>query len=370
MKTIRILLSLTPFIVVSSVLLFNSCGSSRDNDPANDNPGYATLALFVTDRDPSVRFEQALATIERVELVNTGTGEACDVLGVPTTLDMADLGAVAQLVGMGDCPAGAYDGIRVEIDKSAQLTSAASGTGSPSTSLCSFASYLDETNAAHALQCSGPICMLDMDFPVHAPANRKSRLALGLTLPGSGVTSLDDPLACSLTVAVAPLFLRNPGMTGRPEAVTGLVSELTVTSRTFTLVRGASLFTVDYSGATEQQPGLDHLLRFAETNSLRVKVVSPGIDLAGETISASDVFVKVAGVSPNMNMPDQPLLLTFPDAVSDADIAAIAIDYAAAETVGLPAENGWVIARLYGHDGTNFLASRIMVEPSGMSGDG
>ncbi len=361
MKTIKLLLYGLSIIVLSTVLLFNSCGGSG-NAPLSD----PLVGLSITG--DAAHFRQVVVTVEKIQILNTGTGAFCDVLSVPINIDLADLAKIMQLSNITGCGEGAYDTINIELDRSVQLMTASSGTTTRTVSLCSFASYRDEEKRTRALQCSGPLCALEISAAVNVLAKQDNRLALDFNIKDSDVVNPDDPSTCALTVNVSHLDETEMNTLAYPEAIIGLVSELTVTNRTFNLVRGALSLTVDYSAIpAEQQPGLDDLLQLALNDSLRVKVVSPKIGMANATINASAVFVKIEGISPNLNTMLSPLMLTFG---AGGSAETIPINFKDADLSGMPADNGWVIVRLYGSDGTNYLASRIIVEPSGMSGDG
>lgn len=363
MKTIRLLLGVIGIISLFSVLVFNSCSGRRDSDdpPRTGNVGVS----FTAD---SSEFKHVVATIEEIKILNTDTGAVCDVAGAPITTDLTDLVNVTQLANIAGCPEGAYNRIQIELDKSVTVTSALTGTTATLFSACSLASYKDQENAVHPLECSGPLCSLTLNGAVNVLASGDARLTIDFNLEDFEAANPGDPSAGAAAIKASPLGRSDLKALGYPEAIVGLVSEVTPADRTFNLARGDLALTVDYSQIpAERQPGLDALLRFAWDNALRVKVVSPKIGMGRETVVASDVFVKIEGVSPDLNTLVSPLMLTFG---SDTAAMTIPVDFNKADLSGMPADNGWVIVRLYGNDGTNYLASRIIVEPSGLSSDG
>ncbi len=358
MKTIRLVFSVVSIIVLSSALGFNSCGGSGDKNASLPDP---LVGISITG-DAS-QFRQVIATIEKIQIINAESGISCDVISAPISINLADLAKVMQLSNLAQCAEGAYNRIKIELDKSAQLISTSSGTITRTVSLCSFASYQDEENAIHALQCAGPLCSLEISAAVNVVVKQDNRFALEFDI--SDVVNLSDPPTCGLTVKVSHLDETKINALAYPEAVTGLVSDISTSSRTFSLMRGNATVTVDYSAITpDRQPGLDNLLQLASVHNLRVKVFSPKVGMMRETIMATDVFVKVEGIFSSQDRANSFLtLLPRPG-------QTVTIDYHTAELNGMPAENGWVSVRLYGSDGMNYLASRVTVEPSGLSSDG
>lgn len=367
MKTIRLLLCGLSIIVLSSVLLFNSCGGSGTGS-GNDQSLLPVSDVGVSFTADGSKFKHLVATVEEIQILNTVAGTACDVIAVPTKIDIADLAKVIQFANIAGCPEGTYNKIEIELDKSVQLMSASSGSTASLFSACSLTSYKDQGNVVHPLECSGPLCSFEIDGTIKVIESENNKLAIDFNLKDFDVANSGDPSTCAVTVKASHLDGMEMNARAHPEAIIGLVSDLTVTNRTFNLVRGAWSFPVDYSEIpAEQQPGLDALLQLALNYGLRVKVVSSKIGMANETINASAVFVKIEGISPNLNTMTSPLLLTIN---GNGSAETVAIDYNKADLNGMPADNGWVIVRLYGSDGTGYLASRIIVEPSGMSGDG
>ncbi len=303
-------------------------------------------------------FTGVTATINKVQILNTGSGASCDVLTTPTAVDIAQLANVLQLVNAAECPAVPYNRIHIEFEKSVELTSGPTATPPDTTSLCSFTSYKDERNVPNALNCNGTTCSLDINGAVNVLVNQPNKLALDFNLKEFDISSFGTPSTCSVTMKVSPLHAVEMGTLGYPEGITGLISGLSTTDQTFALTRGTSTFSVLYSGiTTSQQPGLDILLQRAETDGLRVKVMTSNIDLSAKTITASAIYVKIDGTVSGLNTTTHTFTLTYQGGKT------IPVDYSNAVVDGTLAEGVGVEVKLYGFDAVNvvYLASRIDV---------
>lgn len=326
-------------------------------------PATGTVALFLTD-DPMELFTQVTATINRIQLVSTGTGTACDVLTAPATVNIANLADVMQLVNVAECPAGPFNRIHIEFDKSVQLMSGPTGTGMPS--LCSFVSFKDEGSGSqpNILQCDvDNICRLDVNGAVNVLVQQDNRLALDFNLKDFEVMHFGEPMTCGVTMKVSPLNASDIEKRGNREAITGIVSRLSTTDRTFNLTRGNRTFAVLYSGITDTgQPGLDVLLQRAQDDGLRTKVTASNIDFMNNTISASEILVKVEGTVSNLVSGS-----TFSVKYGPGGSRNIGVDHSNAAVEGTPATGSWVDVKLYGStDVSNtFLARKVEVESPG-----
>jgi len=342
-------MSVTLVLGLSSFLLY-SCGG--DGDSGGNGIVSSTVGVYLTD-DASL-YTQVTATIDRVELIHTGTHADCNVLVTPTVVDIADLASVMHLVSVNQCPAGPYNRILVGFEKTVTLTSAQTGTVAGTTSLCTFVSYKDVGNSPNVLKCVDRFCSLEINGEVNVLANQQNKLAIDLKLKEFDVTGFGTS-SCSVTMKVSPLHGAGKNGLGQSEEVTGLISGLSTTDKTFILTRGNATFTVLYSGiTTADQPGLDNLLTRAETDGLRVKVMATtGIDLSTMTISATAVAVKVEGTVSNLNN------RTFTLAYGGGK--TISVDYNSAIVHGTLADGAGVGVKLYGFDTVNYLASTVDV---------
>lgn len=320
-----------------------------------------TVAVYITD-DMSMLYSQVTATIDDIELMSTGTGETCDVLTSPTRVNIANLADVMQLINVTECPAGPFNRIHIEFEKNVQLMSGPSGTGMPS--LCSFVSFKDETGSQpNLLQCDPAtnICTLNVNGAVNVLARQHNKLALDFSLKDFDVAGFGTP-ACAVTMKVSPLNASD--MAKRGEAITGLVSGLSVTDQTFDLTRGNRTFSVLYSGITStDQPGLDTLLQRAQDDRLRTRVTAQNIDFTNNTITASGIIVKVEGVVSNL-VPGSSFSLNY----GPAGTRNIGVDYTNAIVEGTVSEGSWVNVKLYGYSNvtSRFLAGKVEVESAGM----
>ncbi len=353
MKRKKVLLLSAAAVLVlgfTSFLLY-SCGGGGGGGSAST----ATVGLYLTD-DMSL-FTQVTATINKVQVLNTGSGESCDLLTTPTAVNVAELSNVIQLVNVSECPAAPYNRIRIEFEKSVELTSGPTATPPNTTSPCTFVSYKDEADHPNTLSCSGTSCTLDINGAVNLLVSQPNKLALDFDLKNFDVVSFATPSLCSVTMKVSPLHAGDMEATGHPERLTGLISSLSTTDQTFTLTRGQSSFNVLYSGiTTTQQPGLGSLLQRAEADGLRVRVTSANIDFVTNTITASSISVKIEGTVSDLTA--STFTLTYKDGKT------MTVDYGTAVAEGTLANGASVAVTLYGFDSVNsrFLASRVEVE--------
>jgi hypothetical protein len=349
MKKILYLLAVITLVTGFAGLLLYSCGGGGGGGTTS-----APVGLYLTD-DMSL-FTQVTATIDKVQILNIGSGASCDVLTTPTAVDITQLANVMQLVNVAACPAVPYNRIHIEFEKSVELTSAPTGSVPGTTSLCSFVSYKDEGNRPNVLSCSGTTCSLDINGAVNVLVNQPNKLALDFHLKDFDVDSFGTPSTCSVTMKVSPLHAGEMENLGYPEGITGLISNLSTTDQTFTLTRGHTTFSVLYSGiTTTQQPGLDSLLQRAATDGLRVKVMSSNIDCRTKTITASAIYMKIEGTVSSLNTTDHTFTLTYKGGKT------IPVDYSNAVVDGTLADGASVAIKLYGFDSVNYLASRVDV---------
>jgi hypothetical protein len=143
--------------------------------------------------------------------------------------------------------------------------------------------------------------------------------------------------------------------------ITGLVSRLSTTDKTFDLVRGSRTFNVLYSAVTtSEQPGIDELLLKAEGDQLRTKVFTTGIDLANNRIDATAIIVKVEGTVSE-------LMTGTTFTVRPEGKAALPVDYSGALVEGVLDNGVWVDVKLFGFSAlsSNYLADTVEVESPG-----
>jgi hypothetical protein len=329
--------------------------------PTVDDSGNGTDDSLDSDVTPTVNgngtgdlslFTELTATINKIELVNTGHGTACEVLSGPTSLDMADLSDVMHLIAVAECPAASYNRIRVEFDKDIGLAD-----GEENESSCSFASHKGMGNQPNVLHCEGDGCTLEINGAVNVFMKQNNPMALNFNLKEFEVKGFGDPEACSVTMKVSPLHGSEVEMElpGTLESITGLVSNLSTTDQTFDLIRGGRTFPVLYSDITSsQQPGIDELLRKAQDEGLRVKVLSSQIDVAGGEIEATAIFVMVEGVVSNADAENQTFSLVY-----SGGSATIAVDYAGGAVDAEPADGDTAKLKLLGFDGEWYLAAEV-----------
>jgi Domain of unknown function (DUF4382) len=335
---------------VLSVLLY-SCGGSGGGSSSGK------VSLFLADDISD--YQQVTATITAIQLLNTGSGDSCTILTAPVTVDITNLAGVMQLVDVSSCPAVPYNRIHMEFAKTVNLMNAAGDT-----SLCSFASYLNSSGQPNALSCGTDTCTLDINGAVNVLTAEDHKLALDFDLKNFLVSGFGTS-ACTATLKVSPLNAADMERISHLEAVTGLVSNLSTTDKTFTLSRGNLSFSVLYSGITDsQQPGLNALLQRAQDDRLRTKVIAASLDLAGMTINASSITVKVEGTIENGSLNATAKTFTVVYSVGSTT-KTMDVDASSAVIEGTLAEGTWVEVKLYGYNSSWFLARKVEVEVSG-----
>lgn len=345
--------------LITSGILFSCRGGGNSGVvPATGSLG--TVALYLSD-DLSSLFSQVTATINRVQLVNTGMGASCDVLTAPVSINIANLANVLQLVAVTQCVPGSFNRFRVQFDKNTHLVSSSTGTGSA----CSFVSFKNEGsgNQPDVLQCDQKtnICTIDVNGAVNVLAVQNNKLALDFDLRNFEVKDLDTQ-NCAVTMKVSPLAMGQMQAVSA-EALTGIVSRLDIVNKMFDLTRGNRTFSVLYSGITASaQPGLDSLLARAQDDGLRTRVTTSVIDLGSNRIIASRVGVKVEGT-----VSDLVTDTTFTVNYGTGGAKTIGVDFSNADVSGILENGSWVDVKLNGQDQAEkaFLADSVEVELPG-----
>jgi hypothetical protein len=332
-------------ILFAVAILFHSCSGGGGGGGTSSG----TVALYATD-DMSDH-QQVIATINKVTVMNTGSGATCDVLTTPTTINIANLGDVLQLLSVADCPSVPYNRLHIEFDKSVELMDR---FGTPSA--CSFTSYKDDSNRPNVLQCDDKTCTLDINGAVNVLVNQYNKVALDFKLKDFDVDHFGTP-SCSVTMKVSPIHAEGFRNLGHHEAITGLVSNLTTSTDTFEITSHQMTFHVLYSGITStEQPGLDDLLLRAQQDGLKTQVTASTLDFGNKTIDASKIFVKAEGLVS--------ALTTSTFTLSYDTGKTINVDFSKAVVKGSLANNALAEVKLYGFDSTipDFLAALVEVE--------
>jgi hypothetical protein len=322
-------------IVIAAAFLY-SCGGDGTG-------GSGSVALFLTDN--ASMYTSVTATIDRIELINTGSGATCTVLDEPTALEITDLAGVLQLISVNECPAAPYNRARIVFEKGVQLTDQ-SGTSS----FCTFTSYKDDHNHPNVLQCNGNLCTLDVNGAVNVLARRHTGMGLDFDLKEFDVLGFNTG-SCTVTMKVSPLHGPHLWNLGLLRGVTGLVTNLSFTTQTFDLARGRHTFPVLYSGVTST--GIDALLQRAQDDRLRTQVLAASIDFETKSVTASAIYVKVEGVISNIDPQAQTFTLTYKGGKT------MEVDYTGATVLGTLSDGMWVGVKLEGHDGQRYLAAKV-----------
>ncbi len=154
-------------VLFAAAILFHSCSGGGGGGATSSG----VVGLYVTD-DMS-DYKQVIATINKVTVLNTGSGASCDVLTTPTTIDIASLKDVLQLLNTADCPAVPYNRIHIEFNKTVDIMDPSGGPSS-----CSFVSYKDDLDRPNTLMCNGNVCTLDINGAVNVLMNHPTKVAL------------------------------------------------------------------------------------------------------------------------------------------------------------------------------------------------
>jgi hypothetical protein len=355
----RFLFPVLTLSIIASALLYACSGGGSGGgtfSTAGASSTKGTVGLYLTD-DMSM-YTQVTATVERVQLVSTGTGTSCDLLNAPVSVNISNMAGIMQLVDVTQCPSGPYNRYRIEFDKSVQLVSGTSGTPS----LCFFTSYMKHGHGnPNKLACdpATDICTLDITGAVNVLAQMDNKVALDFDLKNFIVANLGMP-NCTVTMKVHPLTPRQ--MQPFIESITGLVSNLSTTAMTFDLTtRSTRTFSVLYSGISgTAQPDLDTLLQRAQDEQLWTQVTSSTIDFPTNTITADKIEVKVAGTISGVTGTSFTLY--------SGQTGTIVVDYGAAVVSGIPVDGSWIRVKLIGHDQASgdFIADKVEVGCTGI----
>ena len=296
-KVLRLLVFAIPLIFVLS------CGAT--NPDSQSGSGKGSVVLFITDNISF--YQQVVSTITGVRLINSGTGDVCELLKDQVTFNVANLANMAQYAGLASCPKGNYNRIDVDISKGAYVMDQL-GTASE----CSFTSFIDESGQTRSLACdeNTGICTLSVrggtrdDFFL-VQEDQYNDLGIDFDLKKFTVENLGSPSSCSVTMAASRMSAADMNSSGRSHGVTGSIAGLDTTAQTFTLLSSGASLTVDYSGIlSSQQPNIDQLLLFAQSEELLVSVLTGSIDMTTGSIAANRLSVKAAGTVSNVN--DEP----------------------------------------------------------------
>jgi hypothetical protein len=329
-------------------MILSSCGGGSGSVVVSSG----SVVIFVTD-DIS-NFQQVISTVNKVQLVQTGSGASCDVLTTPTVVDLSDLPSLFELLNSASCPAESYNRLHVEFDRTVSVTDSTGFTNAS----CAFTSYKDQNNNPNVLTCRGNGCSLDITGAVNVLANRTNNVALDFDLKNFDVANFAGP-NCSVTMKVSPLNasdMNSKMMQGYKTGVIGTISGLDTVARLFTITKRDMTFTVNYSGVT--QTGIDDLLQLAEDDSLKVSIRSSTADFSG-TIVASAIYVTVEGTISGIDAAARTFDLAY---IAGGIARLITVDYTnAVEVAGTIANGVPVDAVLSGFDGRSYLARKVEV---------
>ena len=325
----------------SLLLILIGCGGGGGGTTTESG----TVALFVTDNLED--YDHVITTITGVEILHTGSGASCSILSEAVTLDIAELSSEFLLLDLTSCATGQFNRIRVEMSSTVELT-----LNEITDEECTFTSYKDNENKPNVLQCNGDTCSMEINGMVNVVVRQNTSLVLDFDLKEFEVENLGEP-ECTVTMKVEPLNandIDDKKNKGNKESIKGVISDLDSTNQTFTLTKNKNIFTVLYSDVNQE--GIDDLLTFAQDNQLKTKVRCSAIDLTSNECTASEIYVQVEGTVSNLTA--STFKLTFNPEIS--------VDYTNAEVEGTLVDSARTEVKLFGFDGTSYLAQEVEVE--------
>jgi len=350
-------------LLLSSLLPGCGSGSGDGTNPTNTS----TVSVYLTD--DLAGYESVLMTVNMVQLQHMGGGRLCTIIPGPLTVDAAQLGRdqLLDLVNTTSCEAGSYNRLHIELNENVTLVDANHQTLS-----CKFVSYRDDAGQPNALGCTNGMCALDLTGAVNLVAGNHEHVALDADLRQFTVDLTKTP--CEATLKLSPLHAQgmdNKMASGYRKSVHGYVSGLDTAADTFTLTHAGRLYTVQYSGVTDQ-PGLDALLTRAQADSLKTKVrcesfntaTTPPVCTAQTTGNQPFKAVTVKAQGAVSNLVDTSTAHTF--TLNYPVSKTLAINYQRAfelnKIEGILANDAMVETNLYGFAADYYLAREVEVE--------
>jgi hypothetical protein len=348
----KVLYLLGVSILAAASVIWISCGGGGGGSGSSSGgSSTGSVALYATD-DMSEDYKQVTVTVNKVSLEQTGTGDTCDLLTTPVTLDITDLSSMIQLLDVATCPTVNYNRVHIEFSEQVVVTDT-----SDITTTCNFTSYKDKGNNPNVLICDAGSCSIDMNGAVNVFADQNNELALDFDLKKFEVEDFNSP-DCSVTMKVSPI--NSDDMDGKhddgyEEGISGNVSNVDTGVKSFTLSTESGDFTVSYVNVITD--GINNILTLAETEGLEVKVRTSGIDLDTGIIEASAIEIEVEGTVSALDTLLHTFTLTY-----NTD-KTLTVNYSSAEEVeGVLINGASAEVKLNAWDGVNYLAREVEVE--------
>jgi len=288
--------------------------------------------------------------VNSVSLKHTGSGETCNILITPVTLDLTDLSSTIQLIDITACPAVNYNRMHIEFSEQLIVTEKISDI----TATCKFTSYKENGASPNVLQCNASICSIDINGAINVFAEQNNEVALDFDLKEFEVEEFNST-DCSVTMKVSPLHGDNfnDKHNGYEEGISGNVSSLDAEKNRFTLTAKSGTFTVSYTNVVTD--GIDDILALAVAGNLKVIVKSSTINLDTNTVEASAIYIKVEGIVSGLDA--EKFTLTYP---TDNTFS---VDYSNAEEVeGVLKDGARAEVQINGYNGVNYLAREVEVK--------
>jgi hypothetical protein len=345
-------LVMLPLSLFLAVLI--SCGSNNNTNNSTAASGTGTVSLYLTG-DTST-YQKVNISIHQVTLINSGTQHSCKLLASPVTMDITELADIMELAGIGDCSAGIYNRIGVQLEQQVSLVNSSSESSS-----CRLAGQ----GVGSALSCDPltGLCSYDLSGAVRRAAfemlaGQVNNLALDFELSRFSVSNFGNSDACSLTIEMAALQPSAIISRGDPEALSGRVSGLDTAAGSFTLKSGHPPFLVNYRNVSDEtQPGIDQLLQAAQDERFRIRVTAEHINVRERVVDASALSLTIEGTVSGLDPSQNTLMLTHkpPD-------RSIHLNYEPpARVLCMLEDEARIAATVYGYDSLNdqYLASLV-----------
>ncbi|MBU0675089.1 MAG: DUF4382 domain-containing protein [Proteobacteria bacterium] len=347
--------------IVGMLVACSGGGGGKSSAPTG------TVGLYITDAMGD--YQQVTATLKDVQLRHTGQGRSCDLLVGEESVDIANLGDTLHWLDNTECEVTEYNRLYLEFDQTVDLMDGNNTAGS-----CSFVSWKEKGGSPNRLTCIDNTCSIEMTGAVNVVAGQITPLALDFDLKEFEVQNFGET-DCAVTMKVEPLNhndMENQKQSGYSESLTGSVSLLDSTLHTFLLTtKRDTTLTVDYSQSVSNglpQPGLDALLDFAQTGSLKTRVLAETVVPDSEgSITATTIYVKLDGRLSDLDQTAMTFTLS-------SDNLVIQVDYSVAENSGqddsddnvegILVDDAWVEVKLYGVDSSVYFVHEVEVEDS------
>jgi hypothetical protein len=259
-----------------------------------------------------------------------------------------------NFIAEANCPAASYNRILIAFGRDFAVEDKEGKESS-----CTLTSFRGMGNQPNVLQCGGSVCTMEINGAVNVLMKQKNSLSLNFNIKEFDVQGFGTSDACTVTLKTTPICSSQTTTgepTNLPEGITGLVSHVSPSARSFDLTMGHKTYTVLYSEITSSaQPGLENVLQRAQDDGLRLTVLASNLRPAGGVITASSLFMNIGGVVSDLNTEQGTCTLTYKHG------RTIDILYQDAATLGSLKNGDTIMLTITGYDGDRFIASDLPI---------